>query len=47
MKLTPKLDPDMQKARFFKACSTLIELGTIYLFIWGIYTALVNIATWI
>lgn len=47
MRLTPKLDPDMQKARLYKAVAVLIELTTIYAVIWGVYTALVNIATWI
>jgi len=47
MKLSNELVKDIQLARLYRSVAVILELGTLYAVVWGIYTALSVVAAWI
>lgn len=47
MKLSNDLVKDIQLARLYRAVAVILEIGTLYAVVWGIYTALAVVASWI
>ena len=46
MKLSNELVKDIQLARLYRSVAVILELGTLYAVVWGIYTALSVVAGW-
>jgi len=47
MKLSNDLIKDIQLARLYRSVAVMLEIGTLYALVWGIYTALSVVASWI